>query len=50
MVEEEMIKKSDLLEYTFYDENHKLIVVVNEDLLKKMFGADIIMLNENEHN
>lgn len=46
---EETIKKSDLLNYSFYDESHKLVAVVNEDLLKKIFEADIIMLNENEH-
>lgn len=46
---EETIKKSDLLNYSFYDEDHKLVTVVNEDLLKKIFKADIIMLNENEH-
>ena len=46
---EETIKKSDLLNYSFYDENHKLVTVVNEDLLKKIFKADIILLNETEH-
>lgn len=46
---EEIIKKSDLLEYSFYDDNHNLVTVVNEDLLKKVFNADIILLHEYEH-
>ena len=46
---EENIKKSDLLEYSFYDDSHKLVTVVNEDLLKKIFKSDIILLNETGH-
>ena len=46
---EEIIKKSDLLDYSFFDDNHNLNVVVNEGLLKKLFEADIILLHEDEH-
>ena len=46
---EETIKKSDLLNYSFYDESHKLVAVINEELLKKIFKADIILLKEIEH-
>ena len=43
---EEMIKKSDLFNYSFYDEEHNLVTVVNEELLKKIFKTDIIILHE----
>ena len=49
MVEKEMIKKSDLLEYTFCDDQQKLNVVLNVEYLKKLFNADIILLEETEH-
>ena len=35
-----MINKEDILDYGFYDENHKYIVKLNEDKLKEIFGKD----------
>lgn len=49
-MDEETIKKSDLLDYSFYDESHNLITVVNEAFLKKLFNADIILLHEDEND
>ena len=46
---DESILKSDLLDYSFYDDNHKLVTVLNEDLLKRIFKSDIILLDEKEH-
>lgn len=45
----EEINKEDIFNYTFYDESHKLCVVLNTDYLKKLFDADIILLEEIEH-
>lgn len=49
MEDDVVIKKSELLDYSFYDDNHRLITVVNEDLLKKIFKSDVILLHEYEH-
>lgn len=46
---DETIKKLDLLDYSFYDDNNKLVTVLNEQLLKDIFKSDIILLKETEH-
>lgn len=48
-MENEKINKSDIFQYTFYDDSHKLNVVLNVDYIKKLFGADIVLLEDNEH-
>lgn len=45
----DMIEKSNLFQYTFYDEGHKLNVVLDEDYIKEIFEADIVLLKETEH-
>lgn len=45
----DIIEKSNLFQYTFYDEGHKLNVVLNEDYIKEIFEADIVLLDETEH-
>lgn len=48
-MENEKINKSDIFQYTFYDDNHKLNVVLNVDYIKKLFSADNVLLEDNEH-
>lgn len=43
------VNKLDLFNYTFYDDNQRLCVVLNKEYLKELFNADIIMLEETEH-
>lgn len=43
-MKEEDLKK--LVNYSFYDEQNQYCVVLNEQYLKKLFKADIILLNE----
>lgn len=39
--------KDYILNYGFYNENHQYVVVLDKEKLKKMFDADIILLEEN---
>lgn len=48
-MEDEKINKKDLFQYTFYDNNHSLNVVLNVEYIKKLFNADIVLLEETEH-
>ena len=48
-MENEKIDKKDLFNYTFYDDSHRLCVVLNTDKLKEIFNADIILLEEIGH-
>lgn len=48
-MENEKINKKDIFNYTFYDDDKRLCVVLNQDYLKQLFEADIIMLEETEH-
>lgn len=48
-MENEKINKKDIFNYTFYDDNKKLCVVLNQEYLKQLFEADIILLEETEH-
>ena len=41
--------KELILQYSFYDEQHKLNVVINTDYLKDLFEADNILLEEIGH-
>lgn len=41
--------KELILQYSFYDEQHKLNVVINTDYLKDLFEADNILLEEISH-
>lgn len=45
---EEKLKKL-LLQYSFYDDQHKLNIVLNKNYLKELFEADIILLDETQH-
>ena len=48
-MENEKINKKDIFNYTFYDDNKKLCVVLNQEYLKQLFEVDIILLEETEH-
>lgn len=43
------IKRSDLFEYTYYEENGTLIGVLNKSKLKELLGVDKVILEETEH-
>lgn len=45
----ENIDKSNLFNYTFYDDSHNLCVVLNTEYIKQLFEADIVLLEEREH-
>lgn len=49
MEENNKIDKEKLFQYTFYDSNNELNVVLNVEYLKQIFNADNILLYENEH-
>lgn len=49
MEENNKIDKEKLFQYTFYDNNRELNVVLDVEYLKKIFNADNILLNEKEH-
>ena len=48
-MEDIKVNKSDILDYSYYDENNKLVTVLNVDFLKKLFNTDIISLCEIGH-
>ena len=48
-MENEKINKKDIFNYTFYNEDNKLCVVLNQEYLKKLFNADIVLLEEIGH-
>ena len=48
-MENEKVNKVDLFQYTFCDNNGKLNVVLNVEYIKKLFDADIVLLEETEH-
>lgn len=39
--------KDYILNYGFYNENYQYVVVLDKEKLKKIFDADIILLEEN---
>lgn len=45
----ENIEKDKLFSYTFYNEQSQLVVVLNEEYIKKIYNADVVLLNETEH-
>lgn len=38
--------KEKLLQYGFYDDNHKYTVILNENYLKQLFEADVVAFKE----
>ena len=42
-------KLEDILNYSFYDESHNLVVVVNRNKLKELSNADEVVFQETEH-
>lgn len=48
-MENEKVNKVDLFQYTFFDNSGKLNVVLNVEYIKKLFDADIVLLEETEH-
>lgn len=49
MSDKNKIDKKDIFQYSFYDDEHKLNVVLNEEYIKEIFDADIVLLKETEH-
>ena len=48
-MENEKIDKSKLFDYTFYDDDKRLCVVLNQEYIKQIFNADIVLLEEFGH-
>ncbi len=42
----DMIKKSDIMDYGYYDETNKYIIKLNKEILKEIFNADDIIFEE----
>ena len=40
------IKKEDLLDYSYYDENGKLIAILNREKIKEILDVDEVRLGE----
>lgn len=40
------VKREELIEYSYYDEEGKLITIVNRDNLAKLLGADEVRWKE----
>lgn len=40
------VTKNDLFRYTYYDDNHNLVAVLNKDKIKEILGVDEILLEE----
>ena len=45
----ESLSKEDLLQYSFYDDDGKVIAVIHENVLKKFLDVDKVIFNEIEH-
>jgi hypothetical protein len=45
-MKDETVNKLDLFQYTFYDESGNLVVVLDQEFIKKLFNADVILLEE----
>lgn len=43
------ITLDDIFDYSFYDDNKKYVVKLNESKLKELFEADEIIFEETEH-
>lgn len=43
---DEKISKRDLFKYSFYQDNGKLAVVLDEEYLKELFNADELLFKE----
>ena len=40
------VTRGDLFRYSFYDDNRKVVAVLNVEKLKEILGADILLLEE----
>lgn len=40
------IKLKDVLRYTYYDDSHKLVAIIDKEKLKKLFDVDIVAFDE----
>lgn len=38
--------KDSIMDYTFYDEQHNLVLCLNEDKIKEIFGVDKVIFQE----
>ena len=48
-MENDKINIVDLFQYTFHDDSGDLCVVLNVEYIKKLFNADVVLLDETEH-
>lgn len=48
-MEIENFLRNKVLDYSFYDEQHNLIAVLNKHNLKELLKVDEILLEEREH-
>lgn len=47
-VREDIFRKSEIMKYGFYDDNHHYIVILNKEKLKEIFNADDILWEERQ--
>lgn len=48
-MENNLIRKEQIFKYSYYDDSNKLIVVLDEQGIKDIFGADELVWDEPEH-
>ena len=48
-LENKLIHLKDILKYSYYDDTHQLVTVLNEKKLKELFETDILLLNDVEY-
>lgn len=42
--------KHDIINYTYYNDQNKYIVILDKEKIKKLFNADIVAFEEDEDN
>lgn len=40
------IDREDIMKYTFYDDQHNLVLCLDEDKIKELYGVDKIIFQE----
>ena len=48
--EDVSMDKHDIINYTYYNDQNKYIVILDKEKIKKLFNADIVAFEEDEDN
>ena len=50
LIDKEKINVKEILDYTYYEEDHKKIAILNENNLKKILGVNEVRFKERRKN